>query len=362
MQVFIVAVAAVLGFGYYFLNQPQFGSKASGKRLERILSSPNYKDGAFQNIENTPNFNENSGAFDFVKAMFSIPESASPSKEIPVVKTKIAEISDTAITVVWFGHSSYYINLKGFKILVDPVFSGAASPVTFFANAFKGANHFQAEDFANLDLVLLTHDHYDHLDYESILKLKDKTTRFYTSLGVGVHLILWGIKDDKITEFDWWESKEVLADIKITATPARHFSGRLFKRNQTLWSSFVLEYQGRKIFLGGDSGYDKSFQKIGETFGSFDLAILECGQYNTLWPYIHMTPEQVAQAAEDLNAKVLMPVHWSKFRLAMHPWNEPIERVSVAAQKLGLKITTPQIGEEVKLNQVYPENSWWKGL
>lgn len=362
MQFLIVVVAVLLGSGYYFLNQPQFGSLPSGKRLSRIASSPNYKNGAFQNIENTPNFSEDAGLVDFIKTMFSIPENASPSVKLPSVKTQLTTISDTAISVVWFGHSSYYINLKGFKILVDPVFSGVAAPVDFFANAFDGSNDYQAEDIPPLDLLILTHDHYDHLDYKTILKLKDKTKHIYTSLGVGAHLNHWGISDNQITEFDWWQTEQINQQLKITATPARHFSGRLFKRNQSLWSSFVMEYPGGKLFIGGDSGYDQTFKKIGDQFGAFDLVILECGQYNQLWPYIHMSPEQVVQAAIDLKAKVLMPVHWSKFRLAMHKWNEPIERVCKEASRLEMKITTPMIGEQVMVNQNYPTSSWWTQL
>ncbi len=362
MQFFVVALAVVFGFGYFFFNKPEYGSLPSGNRLSRIEASPNYKDGAFQNIENTPNFSEDAGVFEFFKTMFSIPDNATPSVQLPSVKTEISSISDTGITIIWFGHSSYFINLKGYKILVDPVFSGVAAPVNFFANAFKGSDVYQVEDFPRLDLVLLTHDHYDHLDYKTILKLKDKTTKFYTSLGVGAHLNAWGISDEKITEFDWWQTEQIINQLKVTATPARHFSGRLFKRNQSLWSSFVLEFNGGKIFIGGDSGYDKTFKKIGAQFGAFDMVILECGQYNKLWPYIHMTPEQVVQAAIDLNARVLMPVHWSKFRLAMHKWNEPIERVSKESDRLHMNLTTPMIGEPIILNQNYPRSNWWSKL
>jgi L-ascorbate metabolism protein UlaG (beta-lactamase superfamily) len=200
------------------------------------------------------------------------------------------------------------------------------------------------------------------LDYNTIKKLHTRVKRFYTSLGVGSHLEYWGVDPSKITEFDWWETKTFDSGFKITATPARHFSGRGFKRNQTLWSSFVLKTDSAAIYIGGDSGYDSAFKTIGDNYGPFDLALLECGQYNTMWPNIHMMPEEVAQAAADLQAKAYMPVHWSKFTLALHRWKDPIERTTKAAEQLGVTVTTPLIGEPVVIGKDLPNKKWWEEL
>jgi L-ascorbate metabolism protein UlaG (beta-lactamase superfamily) len=219
------------------------------------------------------------------------------------------------------------------------------------------------EDFPDsLDVVIITHDHYDHLDYNTIQKLHPRVKQFYTSLGVGSHLEYWGVDAGKITEFDWWDAKTFESGFEIIATPARHFSGRGSKRNQTLWSSFVLKTDSTSIYIGGDSGYDSAFTTIGDKYGPFDLALLENGQYNTLWPNIHMMPEEVAQAALDLKANVFMPVHWSKFTLALHRWKDPIERTTKAAERLGVTVTTPMIGEPVLLGSELPNRKWWEGL
>jgi len=171
----------------------------------------------------------------------------------------------------------------------------------------------------------------------------------------------WGVSPDKIREFDWWEGEEVLQGVKLTSTPARHFSGRGFTRNKTLWSSFVLEVGGYKLFIGGDSGFDDSFKEIGDKYGPFDLAMLECGQYDVQWPYIHMMPEETVKAALNLQTKVFMPVHWGKFTLANHPWRDPIEQAVKFARAYGAAITAPKIGEPVILNEKMPFEEWWSG-
>ena len=337
----------------------RFGKNPQGERLQRIKSSPNYRDGSFRNVENTSVNPKDVSMFRILKKMISRPKTVQPSRELPNIKTDLEKIDSHAPTLVWFGHSSYFLQVNGFRILVDPVFSGNASPFRFFGKAFPGADHYDAEDIPPLDLLVLTHDHYDHLDYPSINKLKDKTEKVVTSLGVGEHLETWGIKNEKITELDWWEEHEIIPEVKITATPSRHFSGRTFKRAQTLWSSFVLENFGYRIFLGGDSGYDSSFKKIGEKFGPFDLAVLECGQYGKYWPQIHMFPEQTVKAGQDLGAKMVIPVHWGKFVLSHHPWNDPIKRFTSAAKEVQQDFIAPKIGEAVEFTKKYDQEPWW---
>lgn len=360
MIVFIAILFTLSTGSYIFLEQNQFGKLPTGARLERIKKSKNYRDGAFQNQHFTPDLAEGTSYFDILKAYLNKPKNTEPPQIIPSIKTNLNQLDSNGTQIVWFGHSSYFIKTNGLNILIDPVFSGNASPVSFVGKNFKGSNEYAVEDFPDLDFVIITHDHYDHLDYKTILKLKNKTKHFYTSLGVGAHLNLWGIDDLKITEFDWWDSIAVTPEIKIIATPARHFSGRKFKRNQSLWASYILQTPTENLFLGGDSGFDTHFEEIGKKYGPFDLALLECGQYNKMWGYIHMMPEQVVQAAIDLNTKVLMPVHWSKFTLALHPWNEPIKKVTAKAKERNVKTTTPLIGQVITLNENYPDSIWWE--
>ena len=378
------------------------GTTPSGARLQRILRSPHYRNGSFQNPVPTEVTLKDTTIWKMLKEYRRKPAGNTPPKPIPAIRTDLNTLPTNQATIVWFGHSSYLLQLGLTRILVDPVFSGNASPFTFFAKAFPGADLYKTADMpATLDAILLTHDHYDHLDYKTIQQLNPRTHHFYTSLGVGAHLEYWGIPAQKITELDWGESAAITpaghpvpsgaqpapaTAIHLTAPPARHFSGRTLKRGKTAWSSFVLNCPDPStpetnipatnipatsplatnhhlnLFLGGDSGYSPHFAAIGGQYGPFDLAILECGQYGVHWPYIHTFPEETAQAALDLNAKTLLPVHWAKFSLALHPWNEPILRLVAAAKTLGLPITTPRIGEPVIINDNYPIDPWYNNL
>ena len=353
---------------------PVFGKAPSGPRLGRIQQSANYAKDHFQNAVPTEVTLKGVSIFKMLSEYRNRPPDTRPNQPVPSVRTDLRALPSDMPTIVWFGHSSYLLKIKGVSILVDPVFSGNASPVSFFAKAFPGADVYGVDDLPEIDMVVLTHDHYDHLDYKTILQLAPTAKHYYTSLGVGAHLEYWGIPPEKITELDWWETVEVLAQraatpesqrlavggATLTATPSRHFSGRGTKRGGTLWSSFVLKIAGYTLFLGGDSGYEEHFKKIGDLYGPFDLAILEAGQYGKNWPYIHMLPEQTVMAAKDLRAKVLLPVHWAKFTLALHPWNEPIQRVVKAASASGVMLATPMIGEPVVLGGTLPETRWWE--
>lgn len=361
MIIFISIVAVLVLATILFMQQASFGKAPSGARLERIKKSPQYRDGAFQNQSETPALTGGASYYTVIKDFFfGKHERKTPDAPLPSIKRDLNIQPSLKPELTWFGHSSYLLQINGLNILVDPVFSGRTSPVSYAGTkAFPGADVYKAIDMPRIDIMVVTHDHYDHLDYETIQKLKDRVGLFVTSLGVGAHLEYWGVPAEKIKELDWWESVEVPGSSKFTGAPARHFSGRGFKRNGTLWSSFVFETQGYKIYLGGDSGYDKHFAEIGRRFGPFDLAILEDGQYNKYWSNIHMMPEETAQAAVDLGAKVLFPVHWGKFALATHPWDESIQRVLKKSGELHMKVITPQIGEQVILDSIYPASQWW---
>ena len=336
------------------------GRLPSGKLLERIKRSPNYKDGAFQNLSPTPMKPEGISYWKMIREFYKKHPNKNPSKKIPFVKTDLNKINSAGPVIVWFGHSSYFIKIENKNFLIDPVFSGNASPLSFMIKAFPGTNEYDVEDMPPIDYLILTHDHYDHLDFKTIRKLRNKVNHIYCSLGISSHLKYWSIDKSKIVEMDWWQKEELSNDIKLITTPARHFSGRGLKRGQTLWSSFILKTPTHNLFLGGDSGYDNHFKKIGTEYGPFDLAILEAGQYNTMWPYIHMMPEETVQAAIDLKAKKLLPVHWGKFSLAMHEWDEPIKRVLAKANELDVKVLTPRIGEPVFLNNYFQNTDWWE--
>jgi L-ascorbate metabolism protein UlaG (beta-lactamase superfamily) len=334
-----------------------YGKNPSGKRLERIQNSPNYREGAFQNLHPTLTIAPESSFAKVFVAFLNKPKNTKPPAAIPHIRTDLKNLQDN--TIVWFGHSSYFLRIDGLNILVDPVFNGNAAPFSFMVKAFPGSNVYSAADFPPIDILILSHDHYDHMDYPTLVRMKENIKSVYCPLGVGSHLEYWGFSPDIIMELDWWETATAVNGIRLTAAPARHFSGRGTKRAQTLWASFILKTNALSLYLGGDSGYDTHFRSIGEQYGPFDLAILECGQYNTAWPHIHMMPEETVQAAIDLQAKVLMPVHWAKFSLALHPWDESIKRVVKSAEERNVQITTPVIGEPVVLNASYPTEKWW---
>ncbi len=361
LKILLIAIASLAILVYVIMLQPTFGKLPSGERLKRIENSPNFKNGSFQNLEETKLIADDASYFNMITKFFGTDSLREPVMALPVIKTDLKSIPEEKPTLIWFGHSSYLISIGGKKILVDPVFSLRASPFQYAGSkSYPGTMVYSPEDFPDLDLVIISHDHYDHLDYNTIAKLKSKTKLFCVPLGVGEHLSRWGLEASQMREFDWWEGDVVIPGIELTATPARHFSGRGFQRNKTLWTSFVLKLHGYSIFIGGDSGYDSSFKTIGEKFGPFDIAMLECGQYDKQWPDIHMMPEETVQASIDLGAKIFLPVHWAKFTLALHPWKEPIRRAVKHADALNVKVTTPIIGEPLILNEALPFYPWWE--
>jgi len=360
---FIIVI--VVAF-YAFLQHPQFGKEPSGERLSLIQKSPQYKNGRFQNQNFTPDLTEGytmTGVlFEF---LFKKGERRNPIHDIPSIKTDLKNLPIDQDILVWFGHSSYFIQIEGKRILVDPVFSGNASPIPGTTKSFKGADIYSVDDLPEIDYLLITHDHYDHVDYKTILKLKSKTHKVVCGLGVGSHFEFWGFPTENIIEKDWYQKIELDSNITLYTAPARHFSGRGFKRCNTLWLSYILETKDFKMYLGGDSGYDTHFAEIGAQFGPFDIALIDNGQYDIKWKYIHNLPEEVIQAAKDLKTKRLFPVHSSKFKLANHAWDEPLERVSTlnSALENPFPLITPMIGELVELkNEKQEFQQWWKAI
>jgi L-ascorbate metabolism protein UlaG (beta-lactamase superfamily) len=364
MAILLLSVAGIAAIAVFiFIRQPQFGKQPSGERLERVKKSPNYRDGKFQNLHHTPDLAEGVSYYKVMKEFFFDKSKRSePTDTLPSKKVDLLSINHAENVLVWFGHSSYFMQIDGKKILVDPVLSGAASPIKFTTPSYAGANVYTADDFPVIDYLFISHDHWDHIDYETLLKLKPKVKQVICGLGVGEHFEYWGYNNASIVEKDWNENVLLDSGFSVVVTPARHFSGRGFQRNQSLWVSFVLKTPTMKIYIGGDSGYDTFFETIGSEHGPFDLAILECGQYHPNWKYIHMMPEEAVQAATDLKAKKLFPVHWSKFTLAQHAWDAPILRVTAEGKKRGFPMLTPMIGEKVDLKDSVEYPAWWQGV
>ncbi|WP_439484264.1 MBL fold metallo-hydrolase [Cyclobacterium plantarum] len=356
----IFATAALL-----FLQQPQFGKAPHGERLERIKQSPNYKEGSFKNLYHTPFLSEGYSMTKItLEFIFKNFPRTSPMDTVPGIKTDLKAVPKDENILIWFGHSSYFIQLNGIRFLVDPVFSGRASPVPYSTQSFAGTDIYTVEDFPEIDYLLISHDHYDHLDYSTILKLEPKIHQVVCGLGVGEHFEYWGYDPAKIVEKDWDERLKIGENFTLHTATSRHFSGRSLKRSNTLWMSFVLQSKDYTLYVGGDSGYDTHFKELGKKFSGFDLAILDNGQYNEGWKELHMFSHEVLQAGNDLNAKRIMPVHSGKFTLANHPWDEPLETiVALNEENFHCPIVTPRIGEVVMLNDSTQTLSrWWRGM
>ena len=363
-MIFIQAIIALILIGYLFIRfSPAFGSRKSGEQ-SNMGKSLNFKNGKFQNPVETRVQVDHVPYLKLFREFLSTKENRVPSEEIQVkpIEKEVFHQQTNGVKICWLGHSSMVVEIEGKIILIDPVFSKRVSPFSFLGTkAFPYSKEYSLADLPQIDLVLISHDHYDHLDYKTIKRFQDQNVKFLTTLGVGDHLESWGINRDRITELDWWDEYQLTNEIRLIATPARHFSGRgLTNRFSTLWASWVIAGANHRVFFGADSGYFPGFKTIGEKFGPFNLAMLECGQYSQYWPSIHMAPEETFQAAKDLNAKSLLPIHWGKFKLSIHPWTEPIERLIAANNENKISIATPKIGQTIDLANPLPNEFWWR--
>lgn len=322
MKIFLIilaVVAAIVITVALVLRHPAFGRKMSKERQARIEASPNYRDGMFQNEEETPQFTGDKSPMTMLwEFLVHRPKDRVPKEAIPAVKTDLRSLPTDHDWLVWFGHSSYMFCLNGKRYLVDPLLK-MEFPASVMMTPFKGTDIYTPDDIPDIDVLIITHEHWDHLDYATLRDLRPKVAHVVCPLGVAEYLEYWKYDKSIITELDWYDKVN-----GITCLPTRHFSNRLIGgRNQTLWASFLVEDGDRKVYIGGDGGYDRRFKRIQEQFGQVDLALLENGQYNTDWKYIHSTPEGLEQAILDLEAKAVFTVHHDKFALAKHPWYEP---------------------------------------
>ncbi len=349
---------------YAFMHQPAFGKMPSGKRLEQIKKSPHYQNGAFQNLIPTPIIVEGVNPLKIMRERFKTKgKRLKPLSVIPSKKTDLLNLNRSEEILVWFGHSSCFIQMQGKTFLIDPVFSGHASMMPAAIKAFKGTDIYTDEDMPEIDYLLITHDHWDHLDYKTIKQLRPKVKQVICGLGAGEHLEYWGYAPEMIIEKDWYDTVVLDKDMLLHTFPSRHFSGRNFKRNKSLWTTFILESPNKKIFIGCDGGYGNHFAEAAAKFGGFDLALLENGQFNQNWRYIHSMPEEFIQAAKDLNAKRVIPIHSCKFALALHDWDYPLKKICELNSGPSFQLLTPMIGETVYLNDTTQQFSkWWEGI
>ncbi len=364
--VFFSILTILVLVGVLFINlSPQFGGKATTEELAAYARTGHFENGIFINNEPIEMELDCHSIQQMLKETLRPDPNVAPKQDIQVKKVSPESIlnkSDSLVRLTWFGHSTFLIEIDGKNLLLDPVFGQYAAPHPLLGRKrYNSKMPINIAELPPIDAIIISHDHYDHLDYESIKQLKDKTDRFFVPLGVDNHLERWGVDSTKISTMDWWEERKY-NDLVIAFTPSRHMSGRrLNDQSTTLWGSWVLKGTKKNIFFSGDGGYGKHFKEIGEKYGGFDFALMECGQYNKLWSDVHMIPEQTVQASIDINARLIIPIHWGAFTLATHSWTDPIERVTKEAKKLNLPIATPQIGEPiVGSHSNVPESEWWK--
>lgn len=349
--IIILSVIGVTGASaVVLLNHPCFGRRMSKERKARIEASPNYRDGEFRNKIATPQFtSDKSGLTALWEYATDRADDRVPSEAIEAVKTNLHSLSTDCDWLVWFGHSSYLFCLDGKRYLVDPLLK-MEFPVTAMMRPFKGTDIYTPEDIPDIDVLIITHEHWDHLDYATLRDLRGKVKHVVCPLGVAEYLEYWDYDPQHITEMDWYEtydSQQSDTNTTITCLPTRHFSNRLFKRNQTLWASFMVEAGGRKVYIGGDGGYDNRFKKIHEQYGSVDLALMENGQYNQDWANIHLMPEDLEKAILDLQAKQVFTVHHDKFALSKHSWSEPDSVAHDIAERNNVTLLDKPIGTVV---------------
>ncbi|WP_261538881.1 MBL fold metallo-hydrolase [Burkholderia multivorans] len=355
----ILAVAV-----WVYLQHPKFGALPEGEYQQALARSPNHVDGEFRNLIDTPirTGEDNRGFLANVLSMaFDRNPRLKPSVPVPSVRRDLKALDPAQDVVVWLGHSSYFVQVGGYRILVDPVFATEAAPAPLLNTAFTGSTPYTADDLPDIDYLLISHDHWDHLDHPSAVALRGRVRHVVTGLGVGDYYRRWDYPAERVHEADWNTALELDPGLRIHVLPARHYSGRMFTRNRTQWVAFALETPSRRLYFSGDSGYGPHFREAFERLGEFDLVALDMGQYDARWANIHMVPEQAAQAAADLGAKALLPAHAGRFSIAAHDWDEPFARIVAASKERTYRLLTPPIGEVIRLGDGSQGFSpWWE--
>jgi len=332
-------------------------------KMKKIEKSAHYKEGEFINYKPGPDW----GITDIIPMMWDFiftgndrkPDGVLPTRKVDF--NQIINANPDELKVTWVGHSSLIINIDGKIILTDPIYLNKT--VLLGPGRYNGDVPFDIDELPEIDLVVISHNHYDHLHSSTIEKIHPKVKHFIAPLMVGAELEEIGVPREKIIELDWWDEVTLFNEFLIALTPTQHFSGRgLFDRDETLWGSFVIQGPEHNIYFSGDSGYFEGFKEIGDKYGPFDLTFLECGAYNKRWHFVHMFPEETAQAHIDLRGKILHPIHWGTFDVSLHSWYDPMIRISKAADSLGIKLSTPMVGETITVNENLQTERWWEPI
>ena len=351
-------IAVVLAVATYAVFQlPQFGGRFGGARLERMRRSPQFIGGRFENV---PPQDMDAALLETFR-LYRQGQVREPRFTIPVIPLAAASLRTPAapgLRATWFGHASVLIEIDGVRIMTDPVFSKVVSPVPPIGPARFHATPIALTDVSGIDAVVISHDHYDHLDMKTVQHLAPQGTHFYVPLGVGAHLERWRVPPAQIHELDWWESADVRG-VKIHCTPARHYSGRKRMDNSTLWASWAIRGAERSVYYSGDTGYAGHFREIRRRLGATDLTLMKVGAYGQTWLDIHMDPESAVQAHTDLGGGTLLPVHWATFNLSYHAWDEPVLRTLAAAKSKDARAITPRIGETFTFGQPFQSVAWY---
>lgn len=364
LRALLLMLGALLltAFALWLLAGEAMGGKVDGERLERVAQSPQWSDGAFRNRLPRVDGPYREILWEF---FFGGSDVRMPDAPLPVVARRAADYAtppESGLRVTWLGHSTLLLEIDGARVLIDPVWGERVSPFTFAGPSRFYAPPLSLDDLPSLDAVIISHDHYDHLDMPTIKALIAKNVRFVVPLGVGAHLEAWGVPAARISELDWWEEVQ-LGGITLTATPARHFSGRgLGDGDRTLWAGWVVASAQHRVYYSGDTSLDEFMREIGKRLGPFDLTMIEVGAYDALWADVHLGPEQAVLAHQLVRGDVMLPVHWGLFDLALHGWTEPIERVMVAAARAGVRVATPRPGERVEPESLGVQSRWWPSL
>lgn len=359
---YLVMLIVGLGVGILVFTNiyPTFGSNPSKEQKEVYETFANYEEGKFINL---PSEIVAAGSPITKQEPNSASDERSPTSQIPLSEIDWDQINAEEDSLTWLGHSAFILSLDNKKILIDPMLGPVASPVSFIGPKRYSDDLLDTiEEMPPIDAVFITHDHYDHLDYQSIKRLKSKVAHFFVPYGVGNHLVKWGVEEDKITELNWWDETE-FQGLTIALAPAKHFSGRgILNQNSTLWGGWVIIGNNTRFYTSGDGGYDAHFKEIGNKYGPFDIALIEGGQYDSRWPDSHMQPEESVQASIDLKSENMMLMHWGAFTLARHSWSDPIERAVKEAEAKEVKLLTPKIGDTLQLKESLslPVSGWWE--
>ncbi|MEU5784506.1 MBL fold metallo-hydrolase [Micromonospora lupini] len=360
-------LAALAGLAWVARDVPAaLGGRLAGARAERAARSPQFRDGTFHNQADTRTMTAEPGR-NLVRELIFGKQKRRPTAPVPLLRPSTPAAADTAgaadeLNIIWYGHASALIEIEGRRVLLDPVWSDRCSPSGLVGPRRLHEPPVRLDELPPLDAILISHDHYDHLDMPTVRALvAGQSAPFVVPLGVGAHLDRWGVPAERIIELDWSECHRV-DGLEITATAAQHFSGRGLRRDGTLWSSWVVAGARRKVFYTGDSGYFAGYAAIGAEHGPFDVTLMQIGAYDRAWPTIHMFPEEAVDAHLDLRGGLFIPVHWATFNLALHDWSEPVDRLWAEAKARDVRLAVPRPGERVVVDDPPAVDGWWQSV